>query len=143
MIHLPHKTLCRGMRLTTLQLMAVVAAVAVATPALQSVARRRSVAFQKLATSHYNNAGFMSSGDDVMVAAITKYGSYHAKMAAKYDWASRYPLFPVQDDPPEPPWPYQPPDPKRRASAPNRGPASRDKIRRARAASGYTSPQAP
>jgi hypothetical protein len=42
-------------------------------------------------------------------AKFTLWADYHARMKAKYEAAARRPWLDVEPDPPEPPWPFDPP----------------------------------
>lgn len=84
--------------------MAVVAIVGLILGFMIEVGQRRNV-FVKRANAHMMYAVRTISGDYAQASRISRYCSYHSKMAAKYEWAYRHPWFPVEPDPPEPPRP--------------------------------------
>jgi hypothetical protein len=80
-------------------LMILVAVVAVAMPLVPRArkwADRRSKEFRRLSAIH--------EIEEIIgkVNAEPTRESYHKELAAKYEWASRYPWLPVWPDPPEP-----------------------------------------
>jgi hypothetical protein len=99
-------------RFTVLRLMIVVAIVALAAAVLVRVAtpwcdwsERRAAEFGELERYHggvrwtWDWRVRQGPGSGQATAQVK---SYHMAMAAKYEWAARYPWLPVWPDPPEP-----------------------------------------
>lgn len=95
-------------RFSVRRLMLAVALVAVALIFYIRVARpwydRRSARFHERVSYHQTlwiwERGSRQRGCVVIVTPQLR--AYHNAMAAKYDWAERYPWLPVSPDPPEP-----------------------------------------
>ena len=95
--------------ITVRRLMILVAIVALTTAALVQVAEplceRRATEFAEL--ERYHRGGRWQWDRRIKqglhsLPVTTQVRSHHVAMAAKYEWALRYPWLPVWPDPPEP-----------------------------------------
>jgi len=94
-------------RISIRLLMIAVAAVGL-TLGLKIEANRRSALYSNYFFDHHRCSSVHTFGPVEQAPRVRAYCDYHMQLAEKYEWASRYPLFPVQPDPPAPPWPWGP-----------------------------------